>query len=391
MRPVWVVGVSHTDFGVLKDIEAGALGARAAIDALADAGLTQRDIQVAYCGNATGGIGDPQANVLGQIALRQAGIAGIPVMRVENACSSGSCAFRESYMAVGSGMYDVALALGVEKMTGLGRDQTFDLLRRGSDTTLEGLMGITFPGVFAMAAVRHMAQFGTTREQIARVAVKNHRNAVRNPHAHFHKEISVADVLASPLVAEPLNLYDCCPTSDGAAAAILVGGAAARRLSRRAVRVAASVLASGTYENPDLVSFQASVRGAREAYERAGVSPGDVDLAEVHDCFTIAEIIHYEDLGLCAKGEGGGLIDSGATEIGGPIPVNPSGGLKAKGHPVGATGISQIYEVVTQLRGEAGERQVQGARVGLTHCMGGFINGDGASCAINILIKGVGH
>ena len=236
-----------------------------------------------------------------------------------------------------------------------------------------------------MMAKQHMRHWHHT-EQMALVAVKNHGHASLNPLAHFRNEITVEDVVNSALIAEPIHLYDCCPVSDGAAAAVLVSSRIARALSERPVKVAAAVIKSGTYaDDLSLTSFRATTIAAKQAYEQAGIQPDDIDLAEVHDCFTIAEIIHYEDLGFCAKGEGGRLVQEGRTTLGGAIPVNVSGGLKAKGHPIGATGVAQVVEIVEQLRGRAGQRQVDGAKVGLTHTMGGFMHGDCSSVSVQIL------
>jgi acetyl-CoA C-acetyltransferase len=306
------------------------------------------------------------------------------VTHVENACSSSACAFREAWIAVASGLYDFALAMGVEKMTSASTEKAIKALISSSDVELES--GITFPGVFAMIAQRHMLEFGTTREQLARVAVKAHKYGALNPHAHFQKETSIEEVLSSPMIAEPLRLFDCCPVSDGAAAAILAPKDAVPDRNDQAVHIAASVLKSGMYtDDRPLTRFESTIEAAKEAYEFAGIGPEDIDLAEVHDCFTIAEIVHIEDLGFCEKGEGGRYIERGDAEIDGRTPINISGGLKAKGHPVGATGIGQIAELVLQLRGQAGKRCIPGAKVGLSHCMGGFLHGDGASLAVHIL------
>lgn len=233
-----------------------------------------------------------------------------------------------------------------------------------------------------------MELYGTTREQLALVAVKNHRHGLANPKAHFRKAITVQDVVSSPLVAAPLRLYDCCPASDGAAAAVLVSAGFARRRGRRAVRVAAAVQTSGTFsDDREITTFDPTVRAAELAWETAGIGPEDVDVAEVHDCFTIDEILHYEDLGFCPKGEGGRFVEEGHSTLGGRLPVNPSGGLKARGHPVGATGVAQVAEIVCQLRGEAQGRQVENARVGLAHCTGGGMHGDLGAVTVILLTR----
>jgi acetyl-CoA acetyltransferase len=384
MRDVAVLGIGMTRFGAQPDKGIKALGAEAVWDAMQDAGVRPKDIQIAYCGYALAGLLVGQESALGQLVLKELGITGIPVTHVENACSSSACAFREAWIAVASGLYDFALAMGVEKMTSASTQTTIKALISSSDIELES--GITFPGVFAMVAQRHMEEFGTTREQIARVAVKAHKYGALNPHAHFQKKTSIQEVLDSPMVADPLRLFDCCPISDGAAAAVLVPKDLAIKLGRRPIHVAASVLRSGLYtDDRPLTRFESTIEAAKEAYEFAGLGPEDIDFAEVHDCFTIAEIVHIEDLGFCKKGEGGRYVESGNADIDGQTPINISGGLKAKGHPVGATGIGQIAELVWQLRGQAGNRQIPDAKVGLSHCMGGFVHADGASLAIHIL------
>ncbi len=386
MRDVVVLGVGMTRFGIHPDKGVKELGVEAVWSAIQDAGVQPRDIQIAYCGYAVSGLLTGQESGAGQLVLKELGITGIPVTHVENACSSSACAFREAWIAVASGLYDFALAMGVEKMTSATTERAIKALISSSDVELE--RGITFPGVFAMIAQRHMHEYGTTREQIAKVAIKAHRYGAMNPHAHFQKETSLMEVLNSPMVAYPLRLFDCCPISDGAAAAILTTKDLARKYGKSPIEIAASVLKSGVYtDDRPITSFESTIEAAKEAYETAGIGPEDIDFAELHDCFTIAEIVHVEDLGFCKKGEGGKYIESGNAEINGSTPINISGGLKAKGHPIGATGVGQIVELVWQLRGQAGKRQIPGAKVGLAHCMGGFFHADGASLAIHILKK----
>ena len=388
MRNVFVAGVGTTRFGALSGRSLRQLGAEAALSALRDAGLDRKRVQVAYVGSALSGLLTGQEGCGAHLALREIGVTGIPITHVENACGSASAAFREAWIAVASGLYDVALALGMEKMTEAETSVAIQALMSASDVELEASQGLTFPGVFAMIAQRHMHEYGTSREQIALIAVKNHRHGALNPHAHFQQEVTLQAVFNSRLVAYPLTLFDCCPISDGAAAAVLVSEDVVVRLSAIPVRIAASTQASGVYDPAaPITTFQPTVRAVGEAYEMAGAGPEDVDLAEVHDCFTIAEILHVEDLGLCPKGEGGPLTESGATCLGGRQPVNVSGGLKAKGHPVGATGLGQIYELCRQLRGQAGQRQVEGATVGLAHCMGGFLHGDSGNTYVHILTR----
>jgi acetyl-CoA C-acetyltransferase len=386
MRDVSILGVGMTRFGIHTDKSSRQLGAESVWQALQDAGVRSKDIQIAYCGYALSGLLGGQESGLGQLILKEMGITGIPVTHVENACSSSACALREAWLAVASGYYDMALALGVEKMTCAATEKVIKALISSSDVELE--TGIIFPGMFAMIAQRHMHEYGTTREQLAKVAVKAHKYGALNPHAHFQKEITIEQALSSQMIATPLRLMDCCPISDGAAAAILAPSELAEKLSRDSIKIAASALKTGLYSDDRTITcFESTVEAAKEVYEAAGIGPEDIDFAEVHDCFTIAEIVHIEDLGFCKKGEGGQFIENGSAEIEGQTPVNISGGLKAKGHPVGATGLGQIAELVWQLRGQAGPRQIKDAKTGLAHCMGGFLHSDGASLAVHILTR----
>ncbi len=381
MRNVVVIGVGMTKFGKFPEVPIEVLGREAAWEAMKDAGLGPKDIQVAYLGNLTESRETGHVSCVAQEILRGVGIRAIPITRVENACASGSTAFREAWMAVASGFYDIAMAVGVEKLTGRGGAP---LARIGD--TVEGIAGFSPPGVWAMRAQRHMAQYGTTLEQLAKVAVKNRKHGKLNPRAHYPKEVTVEEVRKSPMICYPLTLLDSCPTTDGGAAAIVCSEEVAKRYTTKPVYVAAATLKSGTYENlRDIAVNELEKRAAQEAYERAGIGPEDLDFAEVHDCFTIAEIVRIENLGFCKEGEGGRMAEEGVTELGGKFPVNPSGGLLCKGHPVGATGVAQVAELCWQLRGEAGARQVQGAKVGLAHCSGGFIGHDTGSSTVIIL------
>ncbi len=383
MRKVVVIGVGMTKFGKFPEIPVEQFGREAVRDALKDAGIGPRDIQVAYFGNLTERKETGFVSCAAQEILRGVGVRGIPITRVENACASGSTAFREAYMAVASGFYDIALAVGVEKLNGRGPAP----LGRVGDT-LEGIAGFSPPGMWAMRAQKHMAQFGTTLEQLAKVAVKNRKHGTLNPRAHFPKEVTIEAVRTSPMICYPLTLLDSCPTTDGGAAAILCSEQIAKRFTTRMIYVGAAALQSGTYENlRDITVNEIEKRAARDAYEHAGIGPKDLDFAEVHDCFTIAEIVRIENLGFCPEGEGGRMVESGATQLGGKFPVNPSGGLLCKGHPIGATGIAQVAEIVWQLRGEAGARQVPGAKAGLGHCSGGFVAGDTGASTVIILKK----
>ncbi len=374
MRDVFVAGAGMIRFGRYPDRDVPDLGGEAALQALADAGLGIRDVEMLAAGCLF------QSNAMvGQRILQQIGQTGIPVVNVANACATGSTAFREAWIAVASGMHEVALAVGVEQMGKMG------LLGGGGGSGIrtEGVIGSgLMPAVFGQAGMEHMRRYGTTREQFAKVAVKNHLHSTRNPLSQYRDEVSLDQVLNGRMVAYPNTLYMCCPTGDGAAAAVLVSPAKARQLGAT-VKVLASVLTSDPWSERDLTLPDVNTltrNAARQAYETAGVGPKDLDLVELHDCFATAEILHYENLGLCGEGEAGRMIDEGETSHGGRIPVNVSGGLLSKGHPLGATGVANIFEVATHLRGRAGERQVEGARVGMAHVIG-----LGSACTINIL------
>jgi acetyl-CoA C-acetyltransferase len=313
------------------------------------------------------------------------GRSGIPATRVESACASGGVAFRQGLIDVASGMNDVVLVGGVEKMTDVSGDGATYALATAADQEYEVYHGVTFPGLYAMVAHEHMARFGTTREQLAHVAVKNHRHGAMNPRAQYPYEITVDAVLKSVLVADPLRVLDCSPITDGAAAVVICPLDMARKISKKPiVRVAGSGHSTDSialHDRKDLSEFAATKWAAERAYKMAGVGPSDIQFAEVHDCFTIAEICVIEALGFVKRGEGGKAAESGLTALGGKIPVNTSGGLKSKGHPVGATGVAQIVELTEQLRGESGKRQVKGAKRGLAQNMGGT----GGSTVVHIL------
>jgi acetyl-CoA C-acetyltransferase/acetyl-CoA acyltransferase len=371
MRRVAVVGVGVTKFGK-HDRTSAELFAEAAADALADAGLPAGAVQALYYGNVVGGETEKQLHT-GPQAASVLGIPTVPTTRFETACASSHAAFRHAVMDIASGTSEVVLVGGAERVLNVTTEESTEYFAYASDARWEQTLGLTFPGVFALVARAHMTKYGTTEAQMAAVAVKNHRHGLLNPKAQFRREITLEQVLASPLVADPLKLYDCCPFTDGGAALVLVSEAAARR-ARRPVWVLASAAASDWMligDKRDLSRVPATERAAAAAYGQAGLGPQDVDVVELHDCFTIAEIVATEGLGLFEPGSGGLAAEKGWTSLGGKVPVNPSGGLKAKGHPIGATGAAQIAEVVTQLRGEAGRRQVDGARVGLTHTLGG--------------------
>jgi acetyl-CoA C-acetyltransferase len=371
MRRVAVIGVGVTKFGK-HDRSSAELFAEAARDAIVDAEIDPRAIQALYFGNVTGGESERQLH-MGPLAATLLGLPTIPTTRIENACATSHAAFRHAVMEIGAGVSDVVLVGGAERILHVPTDHATEFFAYCSDAAYEQPTGLTFPGVFALIARAHMDKYGTTEEQMAHVAVKNHRHGLHNPKAQFRKEISLETVMKSAYVADPLKLFDCCPFTDGGAAVILASENVARN-HRRAVWVLGTHAATDTRfmaEKRDLARVAATERAAAGAYMQAGRGPGDVDVVELHDCFTIAEIVATEGLGFFEPGTGGMAAEKGWTSIGGKIPVNPSGGLKSKGHPIGATGAAQIAEIVTQLRGEAGPRQVEGARTGLTHTLGG--------------------
>ena len=379
MTEVYVVGVDMIKFGRFPDRTVPSMGAEAALMALDDAGVTIHDMQALYCGNL-----GQAGGMVGQRVLQEIGQTGIPVVNVANACATGATAFREGYMAIRAGQYDTVLCVGVEQM-GKG------LLGGGgggAGIPTEGLLGSgTMPAVFAHVGMEHSRKYGTTFEQFAKVSVKNHHHSTLNPKAMYQVETPLQEVMGAEMISYPNTKLMCSVNVDGSAAAVLMSEKKAREkgLLGRAVRVRASAMTSDpdTPRNLVMPDFNAVTRlAAKEAYEQAGVGPEDVNLVELHDCFATAEIVHYENLGLCGDGEAGRLIDNGDTALGGRVPVNVSGGLLSKGHPLGATGIANIYEVTTHLRGEAGGRQVEGARIGLTHVVG-----MGSACAIHVLEK----
>jgi acetyl-CoA C-acetyltransferase len=379
MRDVYVIGAGITPFGELWDQSLRELFVRAATDAMRDAAIDRLDGM--YVGCMSPGLFVEQEH-LSSLLADYLGAVPVPAVRVESACASGGAAFRSAFFEVASGASDVVLAAGVEKMTD-GADVT-RALATASDQEYEAYHGVTFPGLYAMMARAHMQRHGTTREQIAAVAVKNHENALLNPHAHLHARISVEQVLTSSMVADPLRLLDCAPVSDGAAALVLASEEVAKKSGRPLVRVAgvgAATDAIALHARADIASLEVVARAAAKAYAMSGRAPSDVSVAEVHDCFTIAEIMAIEALGFAPRGRGGAATAAGHTSREGPIPVNTSGGLKAKGHPVGATGAAQLVEILAQLRGDAGKRQIRGAKVGLAANMGG----SGGSATVHIL------
>ncbi|MBI1815791.1 MAG: thiolase family protein [Deltaproteobacteria bacterium] len=376
MRNVYVLGVGMIKFGRYPDKDVPELAAQAALLALKDAGMTMKDIQLLASGNLL------QAGAMvGQRLLQQIGQTGIPVINVANACATGSTAFREAYFAVGSGEYEVAMAVGSEQMGKAGLLGGGGASREGS---VEGILGSgLMPAVFGQAGVEHMRKHGTKMEHFAKISVKNHKHSTKNPLSQYQNEMDLDAVMKARMIAYPNTLYMCCPTGDGAAAAIVVSEAVMKKYAKKPVKVGCSVLTSDPWSDRDLTLPDVSTltrTAAKQAYERAGVGPEDLDLVELHDCFATAELLHYENLGLCKEGEAGRGVDEGWFAHGGKSPVNVSGGLLSKGHPLGATGVANIYEVVMHLRGEAGARQVEGAKVGLAHVIG-----LGSACTIHIL------
>jgi len=406
----YVAGVGMTHFGRMMDRGLKSIGGEAIEAALKDAGLPKKDVQAAWMSNAAAGVLTGQECIRGEVVLRAIGMGGLPVINVENACASASTAFNQACAMVTAGVYDVVLACGVEKMYLTDKAKVFGAFMGAVDvehlqTIIEGLQKAAaasgakeasksagqnrsmFMDIYAAAARSHMARYGTTVEHFAMISAKNSYHGSLNPRAQFREAMTVEEVLASPMIAEPLTRPMCSPIGDGAAAAVIVSERKMRELGlSKAVRVAASVLRSGW--DHDAGSEGLSEVCAREAYADAGIGPNDLSLVELHDASAPAELMAYESIGLCGKGEGGRLIAAGATKLGGRIPVSTSGGLLRKGHPIGATGIAQVVEITEQIQGRAGARQVAGARVGLCHNGGGSIGSDAAAQCVTILMQG---
>ncbi len=382
MPKVLVAGIGSTAFGQHADTGIETLAIRAADAAIRESGLPRSQIGALYLGNFVAGplVGQ---EVLAGLVADGLGLEQIPCTKVEGACASGGIAFRHAYLAIATGMCDVALAVGVEKMTGRDTATVTAALNCAMDNRTDGFSGLTFPGLFGLIWKLHAQRYGTTRSDVSAVVRKNKANGLLNPLAQMAAVIDDEAIARSAMICDPLQLFDCCPVSDGAAALLLVSADRAQDLARPGVEVLASVQTRGSARiagHQDLCTFDATVSAAAKAYETAGISPSDVDFVELHDCFSIAEIVDSEDLGIVPRGEGAIWARDGRTAIGGDIPINPSGGLLAKGHPVGATGIGQIYESVLQLRGEH-PNQVRNAEIGLTHNLGGT----GVACTVNIL------
>lgn len=374
------------EFGKFTDKNLKEFGHKAIRNAVEDCGIPQKEIQAAFVGNSVAGLITGQEGIRGQTILRAAGFTGIPIVNVENACASSSTAFRQAWLEVASGQCDVALALGVEKLYCNDTPKTVRAISADSDIQVTAGTGFQFVGLYALDLKKYMRNYNVSVEQFARVTVKNRYNGSLNPYAQFRKPVSIDEVLSSRMVADPLTLFMCAPIGDGAAAAILCSREFARMHSIKSpVRVGACVLRSGSLMEGAEPSEDSVVLASREAYQRAGVAPSDIDVAELHDAMAPAELRLYEKLGFCEKGGGGEMVENGVTEIRGDLPINTSGGLVARGHPIGATGLAQINEIVLQLRGEAGSRQVQGCEIGLAQNAGGWIDGDAAACCVTIL------
>lgn len=386
MRPVAVVGIGHSKFGRRTDVGVAELAFESVKGAIDDCGVDRREIGSVTLGSAGGWYEEPLPAVL---VNEYAGFEDVGTMRVEAACASGSAAVRSAYLSVASGESEVAMAVGVEKMTEVDTLTSVELMGRSGSYLWEfENYGMTFPAYYALHAVAHMDRYGTTEEDMSRVAVKAHRYGSMNPLAQFQKEVTLEKALSSQVVSWPLKLYDACPISDGSAAVVLASEDAARRLTDTPIWIRGLGFSSDSANlsrRSGYVGLRATVDAARKAYAAAKVEPEDIDVATCHDCFTIAELMAYEDLGFCAKGEGPKLLREGQTEVGGRIPVNLDGGLKAKGHPVGATGVSMVVEVSKQLRGEAerGRQASIKSGVGLVHNVGGT----GHYCYVTVLSR----
>jgi len=382
MRSVLVAGIGSTSFGCHADIALETLAVRAADAAIRESGIDRREIGALYLGNFVAGALSGQ-EILAGLVGDQLGLQQVPCTKVEGACASGGIAFRHAWLAVASGWCDVALAVGAEKMTHADNAATTAALNCAMDNRSDGFSGLTFPGFFGLVWRSYADRYGASRAQVSAVVRKNKANGLLNPLAQMGAIIGEDEIIQSPLICDPLRRFDCCPVSDGAAAVLLIAADRRSDLAAVPVEVMTSVQTRGSPRiagHIDLCSFQATADAAQRAYASAGITPQNVDLVELHDCFSIAEIVDSEDLGLIPRGQGAAWAAEGRTAVGGTIPINPSGGLLAKGHPVGATGLGQIYEVVRQLRGEHAN-QVRGAAIGLTHNLGG----GGVACTVNIL------
>jgi acetyl-CoA C-acetyltransferase len=382
MRDVAITGIGSTVFGKHEGRGAESLAAEAANAALKRAGVERREIGAVYLGNFISGPLSGQ-EVLAGIVADELGLENVPCTKVEGACASGGIAFRHAVLAVGAGLCDAALVVGVEKMTHASGGQVTQALNCAMDNRSDGPSGLTFPGLFGLAWRIHAAKYGTTRDEVSAVVIKNKANGLKNPLAQLGADLSPEVIRQSLPIADPIQLYDCCPVSDGAAAVVVVAKDRARSAPDLPIDILASIQTRGSPRiagHDDIVSFDATVKAAERAYAASGLSPRDIGFVELHDCFSMAEIIDSEDLGLVPRGKGAKWAAEGRTRVDGSIPINPSGGLLAKGHPVGATGVGQLYEAVMQLRGQH-PNQVKDARIGMTHNLGGA----GIACTVSIL------
>ncbi|MDE2581691.1 MAG: thiolase domain-containing protein [Rhodospirillales bacterium] len=382
MRDVCIVGIGSTRFGRHAGTPIEQLAAQAGAEALRDSGIDRGRIGALYLGNFISGPLNGK-EILAGIVGDQLGLPNIPCTKVEGACASGGIAFRHAWMAIASGECDAAMAVGAETMTHAAGAQVTAALNCAMDNEDDAPSGLTFPGLFGLAWRIHAQRYGTTRAQVSAVVRKNKAYGLRNPLAQMGADLTDADIATSAAICDPLQLFDCCPTSDGAAAVVLAARPLLAELRSVPVDILASVQTRGAARiagHPDLCSFDATVSAAQRAYAMAGIAPADVDVVELHDCFSIAEVIDSEDLGLVPRGQGAVWAAEGRTAVDGQVAINPSGGLLAKGHPVGATGIGQIYEIVRQLRGTH-PNQVPGAEIGMTHNLGGT----GVACTVSLL------
>ena len=385
MRETYILGVSMTRFGKFLDRSLQDLAYEPIWNAICESNIDPHDIDIAFVGNAYAGLIIGQESVRGQVILREAGLSKIPIINVENACASGSTAFYLAHRAVASGQAELALAVGVEKLFCDDTRKSLKALSTSSDQDIEGRMGILFAGIYAMRVRGHMERYGLTREQLAKVAVKNHDHGALNPHAQYRNKVTVEEVLQSRMIADPITLLMTCPLGDGGAALLIGTKEMAEGMKKRPIKVGATVLGSFGFTRKDEPSIAARV--SRKAYEEAGVTPKEIQVAEVHDAVAPVELFLYEELGFCGPGESGRMIDEGTTWLGGRLPVNTSGGLTAKGHPAGATGLAQVAEIVWQIRGEAGQRQMKPApNIGLVENGGGNVAGETAVVAVHILV-----
>jgi benzoylsuccinyl-CoA thiolase BbsB subunit len=381
VREVAVIGVGQSTFGRFPQKTVVELGREAVVAALKDAGISPKDIQVSYTSKIY------HTMVTGQSILKEVGIRGIEMINVENACAGGATSFRGVWKDIANGQYDIGIAIGVESMT---TSPIAGKLIPPTEDDLEGQLGLTMPGIFAILARRQMEQYGTTVEDFAMVSVKNHHHGCLNPFAQYRKEFTVEEILNSRMICDPITLLECCPNTDGAAAAVLCSIKVAKRYTTKPIKVIGSALLSGEYRylQGEMTISPLGSKTARMAYEMAGVGPEDIDVVELHDAFANEEILRYEELGLCKPGEGTRLVRERTTWVGGKIPINPSGGLLALGHPLSASGVRNIAEIVLHLRRQAGERQTPNAKVGLAHMLGGSVAGlEAGACGIHILAR----